>query len=134
MLLVLVVIFAGHPLFECMEPVCFFTRVAWCVADNVPTVRRCGCTEQLPTLPMQQTFRLGEAGAHVITFRLGVVCVTSIPQTLSTYCVPGIVPDIRDRDEYNTTSFKESRATRMPDDAYCDGVGGEQRQRYEQVC
>lgn len=44
---------------------------------------------------------LEDARANVIIFYLGFVYATSIPQILNTYCVPGIMLDIRDKDECN---------------------------------
>ena len=44
---------------------------------------------------------LEDASANMIIFYLGFVYATFIPQILNTYYVPGIMLDVRDKDEYN---------------------------------
>lgn len=47
---------------------------------------------------------LEDASAKLIIFHLGFVYATSSPQILNTYYVPGIMLDIRDKDECDTTT------------------------------
>lgn len=51
---------------------------------------------------------LEDASAYMIIFHLGFVYVTSSPQILNTCKVTDIMLDIRDKDEYDTTTFPKS--------------------------